>query len=584
LSKPDDTDDGTSLRFDLWRGLFAPLAESTEAILEIGSREGRSAAFFLSYFTKASIVCIDSFEDGTEHAGPDAPVASDMESVEKRFDANLDAFGARMRKFKGSSLVMLDQLNRLGERFDLIHIGGDHAAASVLADAALAWPMLRPGGILIFDDYGWMPQRPAGDRPGPAVDAFLNLVRSAFEELHRGDQVIVRKVAAPARDPGEAKPSLPATGLAPPLVSFVVISWNYARFVGETIRSIRMQDYPDFECIVVDNASIDDSRAVIEESIRGDDRFRSVYLPENIGQLGAAVGILDRLKGSYVSFVDSDDVIFANYASMHVQAHLGFSTPVALTTNAIVEMNAAGQVIQFRDYRPRMKAIAGANGLRPLDDMIRLPHVSETEYRRLSDASLRAPPRTRGWIWSPGTANMFRRSALEWARIGDGAQKLMRPADEHFNRVCHALAGTGIINLTLSAYRIHGSNAFASHEKLEAIHTGTVQWRNFAASNTAETFEHILASKDRYIEKMGGRYFSMVTYFLDELGDFKRDPRVKAAIGRHVVELQRLFGAQQVNQMVLSRYGSRVGLEILLGAGALRLSNLRPWYFRQRPR
>ena len=52
-------------------------------------------------------------------------------------------------------------------------------------------------------------------------------------------------------------------GLQAPLVSVVVVNWNYARFIGATIDSIRGQDYSRFECLVIDNASTDDSRAVI---------------------------------------------------------------------------------------------------------------------------------------------------------------------------------------------------------------------------------------------------------------------------------------------------------------------------------
>src|ERR1035437_6166110 len=51
-------------------------------------------------------------------------------------------------------------------------------------------------------------------------------------------------------------------GLKPPLVSVVITSWNHARFVGAAIDSIRGQDYPHLECLVIDNGSIDDSRAV----------------------------------------------------------------------------------------------------------------------------------------------------------------------------------------------------------------------------------------------------------------------------------------------------------------------------------
>src|SRR5271169_3830868 len=77
----------------------------------------------------------------------------------------------------------------------------------------------------------------------------------------------------------------------PPLASIVVVNHNYAEFIGATLDSISQQDYPSFECIVVDNASTDDSRAVIERHIRNDPRFSTVYLDENLGQLRGALTV-----------------------------------------------------------------------------------------------------------------------------------------------------------------------------------------------------------------------------------------------------------------------------------------------------
>ena len=54
-----------------------------------------------------------------------------------------------------------------------------------------------------------------------------------------------------------------------PLVSLVIINWNYADFVGEAIESLKAQDYPDLEIVVVDNGSSDSSRDVIDRGSCG---------------------------------------------------------------------------------------------------------------------------------------------------------------------------------------------------------------------------------------------------------------------------------------------------------------------------
>src|SRR5271170_6261766 len=138
---------------------------------------------------------------------------------------------------------------------------------------------------------------------------------------------------------------LAAKEVVPPLVSIMVVNHNYAEFIGATLNSISRQDYPWFECIVVDNASTDDSRAVIERHIRDDPRFSAVYLDENIGYLRGALKVLDRLSGSFVSFVDADDVLFTNYLSVHLQVHLALPWSVGLTSNNVIETDNLGRVI-----------------------------------------------------------------------------------------------------------------------------------------------------------------------------------------------------------------------------------------------
>ena len=68
--------------------------------------------------------------------------------------------------------------------------------ADVLMDGALSWGLLKPGGVLMFDDYEWSPGLPAFMCPKAGVDAFLRLIDGQHELLHRGYQVILRKPLA----------------------------------------------------------------------------------------------------------------------------------------------------------------------------------------------------------------------------------------------------------------------------------------------------------------------------------------------------------------------------------------------------
>lgn len=150
-------------------------------ILEIGSFEGRSAVWFLENILTtddASIVCVDPFY---------------REEAEERFDKNiaLTGVGHKVTKVKARSDEYLAALP--DDRYDLIYIDGGHDAQTVLFDAILSWPLLRPGGLLLFDDYEWDPEKPPHERPQISIDVFLAIFSAEITVVHQGYQVIVRK-------------------------------------------------------------------------------------------------------------------------------------------------------------------------------------------------------------------------------------------------------------------------------------------------------------------------------------------------------------------------------------------------------
>ena len=89
-----------------------------------------------------------------------------------------------------------------------------------------------------------------------------------------------------------------------PLVTVIIPSYNRARYLDLAIESVRSQTYRDFEVIVVDDGSIDDTRSVAE---RYAPEVRYVWQPN--AERGAARNHGLRLaRGEYIAFLDSDDV------------------------------------------------------------------------------------------------------------------------------------------------------------------------------------------------------------------------------------------------------------------------------------
>ncbi len=160
--------------------------------LEIGSYEGRSAVWTVENMMEdgGEIVCIDTWAGGEEHAT--------MDGVEDRFDYNIATLRTQypdryVTKMKSPSLGALIVANEQYDPFDFVYIDGSHVAKDVLTDAVLAWPCLRPGGIICFDDYLYGDPRDILHRPKIAVDAFVNIFSEQLEFIHVGYQMIVRK-------------------------------------------------------------------------------------------------------------------------------------------------------------------------------------------------------------------------------------------------------------------------------------------------------------------------------------------------------------------------------------------------------
>lgn len=100
----------------------------------------------------------------------------------------------RVEKIKGTSTSVLPELGVARRRFDLAYIDGSHLAADVYRDATLTWPMMQPGGILIFDDYEWDMAGEERERPKLGIDAFLATLGGQYQELYRGYQIAIAKL------------------------------------------------------------------------------------------------------------------------------------------------------------------------------------------------------------------------------------------------------------------------------------------------------------------------------------------------------------------------------------------------------
>lgn len=102
------------------------------------------------------------------------------------------------------------------------------------------------------------------------------------------------------------------------MLSVIVPVYNASKYLRPCLDSILSQSYPDFEVLLVDDGSTDDSGSICDEYARRDSRVR-VFHKTNGGVSSARNLGLDQAQGEFVCFVDADDVVLADALSILVK-------------------------------------------------------------------------------------------------------------------------------------------------------------------------------------------------------------------------------------------------------------------------
>ncbi len=190
--------DWFSINLPVWEHYLTRFIDIPELrVLEIGSWEGRSTCWLIENILthpSARITCVDPFEGSVEHKV--MCEESVVQTIEQRFDFNIARTGhpEKVRKVVGASQMVLRSL--IPDSYHLTYIDGSHIASDVLEDAILTWRLVKVGGMIIFDDYGFLfPQGIEEDPPRVAIDAFISIFKKKVKLIHQGYQVLIEKIA-----------------------------------------------------------------------------------------------------------------------------------------------------------------------------------------------------------------------------------------------------------------------------------------------------------------------------------------------------------------------------------------------------
>jgi predicted O-methyltransferase YrrM len=176
----------------------AQMGTLPESILEIGCHEGRSTCWMLeNLLTKnGTITCIDPFANEPLSAFRNEH-APENRIIEEIFRHNTDLArkpDQTIRLMPTLSFYALAELITEDKQFDFVYVDGSHSADEVLADAVMAFGLLKKNGYMIFDDYLWMAAVDSLDRPKMSIDAFVNMFQKHIEVKTINYQYVIQKV------------------------------------------------------------------------------------------------------------------------------------------------------------------------------------------------------------------------------------------------------------------------------------------------------------------------------------------------------------------------------------------------------
>lgn len=246
------------------------------------------------------------------------------------------------------------------------------------------------------------------------------------------------------------KKELDRTKWHQPLVSIIITHYNYSAHLEDALLSIIDQSHPNWECVIVDDASQAAHAFAAESIIKavGCEKIRLIRLRENAGQIAAFFEGLAETRGEFVCLLDPDDRYKASFLTEMLEAHLN---PVVYCPVLSCEQN-------FLHNGAVVTGINSASNMRFIEKDGYIPNAIPCQLRYF-------PADAKGWHWTSTSALMFRRSALNLLRPIEPLS-YKRFADTYLAKGAHMLGGSLYLNQPLVYRGIHSENAWITDQIL----------------------------------------------------------------------------------------------------------------------
>jgi len=298
-----------------------------------------------------------------------------------------------------------------------------------------------------------------------------------------------------------------------PRVSVVVTCFNCPDYIGDAIRSVARQTFRDFDCVIVDDASTDNSADVIQQTLDAlaDPRFRLIRLPKNVGQTGATRAGLAALQAPFVCFLDSDDLWNEDFLERHLAAHLNESYAVGFTACNARLIDGQGAMIAGGVYWfGKDRAVADRGRAFAALDPARVPRLDlaakaarwqgQTPYRLYTKRLVH-------WVWVSTSSMMFRRSLIDLVFPPDD-ETFRLHMDFYVVVMAQMVAGSLLIDEPLYSYRLHGRNFAANNPILGGrLHLSTRNWGDTYGRMLDRMLAAMVSGRERLVTALGEKQY-----------------------------------------------------------------------------
>jgi hypothetical protein len=186
-----------------WEQLLIPIKHNIKNVLEIGCFEGRATVWICENLLNDTLFkyeydIVDTFGGSLNESGMEG-TKEKLETdnfIENNFIHNISFFNnVNFQIHKGYSQTILPTFSQK-EKYDFIYIDASHKADDTFVDAYYAHKMLKLGGIIIFDDYGW--KDPANlhqlNSPELGIKVFGTMYNEYYNIVLHGYQVGFQKI------------------------------------------------------------------------------------------------------------------------------------------------------------------------------------------------------------------------------------------------------------------------------------------------------------------------------------------------------------------------------------------------------